>query len=177
MLRGSSCVEKADFWAMPRARGRHLLIDSRRNLLDLVLQVNQSSGLTLFHAVEAGVPARLIEVFADATRMPVSTVMRLVGISRTAFLRRREACEPLPDVAGHRAMSLLRIAATLHRLLDECGDPQQSATFDEFAWLAKWIQQSLAELEGQTPGDMLRNPEGLRVVESLLERTRGGLAA
>jgi hypothetical protein len=74
-------------------------------------------------------------------------------------------------------MGLLRVAATLRRLLDESGDPDAMKTFDLEGWLASWMKQQLPELGGKTPAEMLRNPEGLRAVEEVLERMRGGLAA
>ena len=88
-----------------------------------------------------------------------------------------EAKEPLPDVAGHRVMAFLRVAATLRRLLKESGDPEQLTHFDQEAWLSQWMRQALPELGGKSPAEMLRNPEGQRAVEQVLERMRGGLPA
>jgi uncharacterized protein (DUF2384 family) len=53
----------------------------------------------------------------------------------------------------------------------------QLADFDLDAWLAAWMTEPLPELGGKTPGEMLKNPEGLRAVEQVLERMRGGLPA
>ena len=39
------------------------------------------------------------------------------------------------------------------------------------------MREELADLGGKTPADMLRNPEGQRAVEQVLERMRGGLPA
>lgn len=122
-------------------------------------------------------PTYMVDLIAVATRQPASLVMDIIGVSPTTFRRKEEANEPLPDVAGHRVMGFLRIAATLRRLLDESGDPQATSTFDLEGWLANWMKQQLPELGGKTPAEMLRNPEGLRAVEQVLERMRGGLAA
>ena len=74
-------------------------------------------------------------------------------------------------------MDCLRVMATLRRLLAESGDPEQLAKFDLEAWVAQWMRQPLPELGDKTPAEMLRNPEGQRVVEQVLERMRGGLPA
>ena len=103
--------------------------------------------------------------------------MEMLGLSATTFRRKDEAKEPLPDVVGHRVMGWLRIAATLRRLLEESGDRDALASFDLDTWLAGWMRQSLPELGGKSPAEMLRNPEGLRAVEQLIERMRGGLPA
>jgi uncharacterized protein (DUF2384 family) len=49
--------------------------------------------------------------------------------------------------------------------------------FDLEGWVAQWMREQLPELGGKTPAEMLRNPEGQRAVEQVLERMRGGLPA
>ncbi len=119
----------------------------------------------------------MVNVIADATGESAADVMEMVGVSPTTFRRKEELNEPLPDVAGHRVMGFLRVAATLRRLLHESGDPDQLNGFDVEGWLAQWMRQALPELGGKTPAQMLRNPEGQRAVEQVLERMRGGLPA
>ena len=134
-------------------------------------------GVDLFNAVEAGVPTDLVTVIAGATGESVINVMDLIGVSQTTFRRKEEARAPLPDVAGHRLMGYLRVVATLRRLLAESGDSEQVQAFDLEGWVAQWMRQELPDLGGKTPAEMLRNPEGQRAVEQVLERMRGGLAA
>ena len=136
-----------------------------------------SPGVDLFNAVEAGVPTDLVTVIAGATGEAVVSVMDLIGVSQTTFRRKEEAREPLPDVAGHRLMGYLRVVATLRRLLAESGDPEQVRAFDLEGWVAQWMREELPDLGGKTPAEMLRNPEGQRAVEQVLERMRGGLPA
>ena len=165
------------FWAVPGKRHNVSVRDWRRAFHDLVGRVMASPGVTLFDAVEAGVPTYMVNVIAGATGEAVTDVMELVGVSPTTFRRKEEANEPLPDVAGHRVMAFLRVAATLRRLLDESGDAELLKDFDLDAWVARWMRDRLPELGGKTPAEMLRNPEGQRTVEQVLERMRGGLPA
>lgn len=167
------------FWVLrhKRAWSPTNVKEWRRVFHDLVGRVNASPGIVLFNAVEAGVPTYLVNVIAGATGEPVAAVMDLIGVSQTTFRRKEEADEPLPDVAGHRVMGFLRVAATLRKLLEESGDPQQLNDFDLEGWLAQWMREELPELGDKTPAQMLRNPEGQRAVEQVLERMRGGLAA
>lgn len=143
-------------------------------LLDRVIA---SPGIVLFEAIEAGVPTYLVHVIAAATAQPVTTVMDLIGVPETTFRRKEEAGEPLAGAAAYRVMGFLRVAATLRRLLEESGDPEDSKGFDLSGWVARWMREELPELGGKTPAEMLRNPEGQRAVEEVLERMRGGLAA
>ena len=143
----------------------------------LVERVREAPGVQLYDAVEAGVPTDVVKLIAKATGEPASLIMGLAGVSQTTFVRNEAANRPLPDVAGHRIMAYLRLLATLRRMLDESGDPEQMKTFDLEAWFARWVQEKLPELGNKTPADMLRNPEGQRAVEQVLERMRGGLAA
>lgn len=166
-----------DFWAVPARGSLAGARVSRRAFNDLVERVLNAQSIELFDAVEAGVPTYLVDVIAGATGQAAANVMDMLGVSATTFRRKEQAREPLPDVAGHRVMGLLRIAATLRRLLEESGDPDALGSFDLDAWLARWMQERLPELGGKTPAEMLRNPEGLRAVEQVLERMRGGLPA
>lgn len=165
------------FWVVQIKRPNASVKDWRRAFHDLVGRVIESPGTTLFDAVEAGVPTYMVNVIAGATGEAVADVMDIVGVSQTTFKRKEEANEPLPDVAGHRVMGFLRVAATLRRLLEESGDAEQLKDFDLDNWVAQWMREQLPELGGKTPAEMLRNPEGQRAVEQVLERMRGGLPA
>jgi len=165
------------FWVVQIKRQNASAKDWRRAFDDLVGRVIASPGVTLFDAVEAGVPTYLVNVIAGATGEAVTNVMDIIGVSQTTFRRKEEANEPLPDVAGHRVMGFLRVVATLRRLLEESGDPERLKDFDLDAWVAQWMREPLPELGGKTPAEMLRNPEGQRAVEQVLERMRGGLPA
>jgi len=165
------------FWVLDIKRQNPGTKDWRRAFDELVARVNASPGVALFHAVEAGVPTYLVNVIAGATGETVASVIDIIGVSQTTFRRKEEAKEPLPDVAGHRVMAFLRVAATLRRLLEESGDPEQLKDFDLDAWVAQWMHEPLPELGDKTPAEMLRNPEGQRAIEQVLERMRGGLPA
>jgi putative toxin-antitoxin system antitoxin component (TIGR02293 family) len=143
----------------------------------LVDSVNASPSVLLYDFVEAGVPTDLVHVIAGATGEGAKEVMDLIGVSPTTFRRKEEANEPLPDVAGHRVMGFLRVAAKLRKLLEESGDPEQLKDFDVEGWVTHWMREKLPELGGKTPAELLRNPEGQRAVEEVLERMRGGLPA
>jgi putative toxin-antitoxin system antitoxin component (TIGR02293 family) len=176
--RGRATVsDPRTFWVVQIKRQNAGVKEWRRAFHDLIGRVIESPGVTLFNAVEAGVPTYLVNVIAGATGEAVTDVMDIIGVSQTTFRRREEANEPLPDVAGHRVMGFLRVAATLRRLLEESGDPERLKDFDLEGWVAQWMREQLAELGGKTPAEMLRNPEGQRAVEQVLERMRGGLPA
>jgi putative toxin-antitoxin system antitoxin component (TIGR02293 family) len=183
LARPGRAAVQPDFWAQRLKKSaadsaRHSRdphSEKKRELNDLVSRVSGSPGIELFNAVEAGVPTHVVNMIADATGEPIGAVMDLIGVSPTTFRRKEEAKERLPDVAGHRVMGYLRVVATLRKLLEESGDPQALKSFDVQAWVAQWVRIALPELGGKTPAEMLRNPEGQRAVEQVLERMRGGL--
>ncbi|HEY6087415.1 MAG TPA: antitoxin Xre/MbcA/ParS toxin-binding domain-containing protein, partial [Burkholderiaceae bacterium] len=119
----------------------------------------------------------MVDMIAGATGETSTRVMDAIGVSQATYRRKDEANEPLPEAAGHRVMGFLRMMATLRRLLEESGDPKLLASFDLVSWVARWIREPLAEFGNKTPSEMLRNPEGQRAVEQVLERMRGGLPA
>jgi putative toxin-antitoxin system antitoxin component (TIGR02293 family) len=168
----------ASFWAAARGRrGESKNAASRQTFAGLVARVLRSPNIVVFEAVEEGVPTYLVELIAAVMQQPASVVMNIIGVSPTTFRRKEKANEPLPDMAGHRVIGFLRIAATLRRLIDDSGDQEALSSFDLDAWLARWLRQPLPALAGRTPVEMLRNPEGIRAVEQVLERMSGGLAA
>jgi putative toxin-antitoxin system antitoxin component (TIGR02293 family) len=166
-----------DFWAPPQRRRSAAQAVGRHTFQALVLRVAAAPGAGLFDALEHGVPTRMVGVIAETLGEPASAVMALLGVSLTTLRRKEEAGEPLPDVAGHRVMALLRLVATLRRLLAESGDAQALAQFDLEAWVARWLRLPLPQMGGKTPAQLLRNPEGQRALEQVLERMRGGLPA
>ncbi|MCY7307127.1 MAG: MbcA/ParS/Xre antitoxin family protein [Rhodoferax sp.] len=173
----SVLVDPKNFWIVDAKRHNPGAQVQRRGFQVLVERVMDSPGVVLFDAVESGVPTSMVDLIAGATGEAAARVMDMIGVSQTTFRRKDEAHEPLPDAAGHRVMGFLRVVATLRRLLQESGDPEQLAAFDLETWLAQWMRERLPELGGKTPAEMLRNPEGQRAVEQVLERMRGGLPA
>jgi putative toxin-antitoxin system antitoxin component (TIGR02293 family) len=151
--------------------------NSRAVFHELLGLINDCPPVDLYEAVEEGVPTAVVPVIAGAFGGTHESVMDLIGVSETTFRRKQEASEPLPEVAGHRVMGFLRIVARLQRLLQESGDPAQLASFNLDAWVRDWMREPLPEFGGKTPAQMLRNPEGQRAIEELLDRMRGGLPA
>jgi putative toxin-antitoxin system antitoxin component (TIGR02293 family) len=173
----SAVHDPRQFWAIEFKRQTANPQTWKRAFHVLVDRVMASPGVVLYDAVESGVPTYMVDLIAGATGEPVTRVMDVIGVSQTTYRRKDESHEPLPDAAGHRVMGFLRVMATLRRLLEESGDPEQLAMFDLEAWVAQWMREPLPELGDKTPAEMLRNPEGQRAVEQVLERMRGGLPA
>ena len=165
------------FFNVPFKKSNTDVKEWRRVFKLLVDRVIASPMTVSYAAVEAGVPTYLVNVIAGTMGEPIAAVMDLIGVSETTFRRKEEAGEPLPEAAGHRVMGLLRVVATLRKLLEQSGDAEQLKDFDLEGWVAQWMREALPELGGKTPAEMLRNPEGQRAVEQVIERMRGGLAA
>lgn len=162
------------FWALPPRgidKGWRILWDR------LVDQVRESDHLTLYKAVEEGVPAITVALISKALSESPSDVLDIIGLPETTYQRKAKAGDILPDAAGHRTVALMRVVATLRQLLSESGDTERVKGFDLENWVSAWIKEPLPELGGATPAALLRNPDGQRVVEALLERMRGGVAA
>lgn len=170
----NAAIQPAAFWDV---RKRDIERNPKGALQSLLVRVKACPPVGLFDAVEQGVPTDIVLLLAGAFGDSTASVMNLIGVSETTFRRKEEAKEPLPEVAGHRVMGFLRIVATLQRLLEESGAPGQVDAFDLEAWLSDWIRDPQPEFDGKAPAEMLRNPEGQRAVEGLLDRMRGGLPA
>lgn len=164
----------ASFWAVP-------VIGVEKNWRTqwdhLVDQVRRSDHLTLYNAIEEGVPTNVVVLISKALCESAPGVLDIIGLPETTYQRKAKAGETLPDAAGHRTVAIMRVVATLRQMLAESGDADQVKEFDLEGWVSTWIRTPLPELGGATPAALLRNPDGQRVIESLLERMRGGLAA
>lgn len=101
------------------------------------------------------------QVAATASTEPKSVTVMLGGRSS----------EQLSSRSNDRV-----VLAMLHRLLRESGS-DLPAEDDLKRWVAKWMRQSLAELDGRTPAQAMRSDSGRHAVEVLLGRMRGGLPA
>ena len=175
-VRCRAAAPSIGFWTRAR-RGHMSPAASRAALFDLIVRVQRSPSIVLYEAVEEGVPTYLVDLIARVTRMQPSRVIEMLGLSPTTLRRKELANKPLPDLVGHRIMGLLRIAATLRRMLGQDREPALEATFDFESWLGDWLLRARPELSGRTPAHLLHNPEGLRVLEQVVERMSGGLPA
>lgn len=79
----------------------------------------------------------------------------------------------LADFENARAKAAL--LSKLCQMIDQSGGEADMAALS--AWLNVWLAEPLAELNGATPARALHSEDGRRQVETLLERTRGGLCA
>ena len=100
----------SSFW--PTLRGHKSAGQQRSTFEALVHGVLATPEVDLYDAIEAGVPTYMVDVIAAATGEPAADVMEFIGVSQTTLRRKVEAKEPLPDVAGHRVMAFLRVAAS-----------------------------------------------------------------
>jgi uncharacterized protein (DUF2384 family) len=126
----AAAQDATQFWSVDFKRSNASQESSRQAFHELIDRVRSSPTVALYNAVEMGVPTFMVDVIAGATREATTRVMDVIGVSQTTYRRKDEAREPLPDAAGHRVMGFLRVMATLRRLLDESGDPEQVAAFD-----------------------------------------------
>ncbi len=79
----------------------------------------------------------------------------------------------LADFENARAKAAL--LNKLCQLIEQSGGGADMAALS--AWLHAWLGEPLPELNGATPAQALYSEDGRRQVETLLERTRGGLCA
>jgi uncharacterized protein (DUF2384 family) len=161
------------FW---KVRTQHLR-DARKEFQTLIDRVLGADPVVLFDALEDGVPTTALMLFAQVLDVSLDEAMSLFGVSATTFRRKDELGEALPESVGYRVMGFLRVVAKLQSLLAQSGAPDEVAKFDIQNWVKDWVRQPLPEFGGKTPIEMLRNPEGQRALEQLLERMRGGLPA
>jgi hypothetical protein len=105
----------SDFWRTPGAGPSASPAKRRKALRGLVARMARATPLEVYEAIEAGVPARLVDLVASATGVPRAEVARLLDVSpRTVSLRSRGRA-PLPESVGHRLAGLLRVMGVVQR--------------------------------------------------------------
>lgn len=161
------------FWTIDRGRDDSAAGRPSQVFADLVDRVLKHPGALLFDVLEAGVPTEMVAVIAGAMFQPHREVLRMLGVTPATFGRRATLSGVLPPLAGHRVMALLRLAATMHRTIDKAGKRAPGEVLCRQDWLAAWLKQPMKRLGRRTPAEMLRNAEGLRVLEMEIERIWG----
>lgn len=105
--------------------------------------------------VEAGLSSQALTRLREATALPVSRLVPVLGVSERSFsnLARR------PRLDALTSDRLLRIALTAGRAAEVFGS-QEKAT--------EWLKTPLAALAGKTPFDKLATETGAARVEEIL---------
>jgi len=106
-----------------------------------------------------------------ASAVVIATVTVAVSLSACSSSKKAASAVATP-VAGLSGNVVVFAASSLQVTFTKL-----IADFDLEGWVSEWIRNPLPELNGKTPAEMLRNPEGQRAVEELLDRMRGGLPA
>ncbi|MEN9544447.1 MAG: hypothetical protein RLZZ598_1280, partial [Pseudomonadota bacterium] len=86
-----------DFWRTPGAGPSASPARRKRALRDLVVRMAGATPMEVYEAIEAGVPARLVDLVASATGVPSAEVARLLDVAPRTVTLRSGGGAPLPD--------------------------------------------------------------------------------
>lgn len=172
-----SAAIRCGFWDISQLRESAVAGRAKQGFVELVERVVTSPGTALFNALEAGVPTEMVDVIAGATSLPQATVLRMLGVARSTYNRRALSADPLPTLAGHRVMALLRLAAKMHQLASRGGDVREGEALARYQWFAAWLTRPMAHHGHKAPAELLRNHEGQLLLEHEIEQTWCALPA
>lgn len=77
---------------------------------------------------------------------------------------------PIPS-ALKRAPHIARLVGLVEKIVTESGNPEN---FDAARWTARWLSRPSPALGGRRPAELMRTPDGQRVVESIVARMQSG---
>lgn len=168
---------RSTFARAEAASGAGAVAAIRRSLDKLLTVYGSVPWQTSYTVFREGIDPSLVACIADAANRSRQQLFSHLDIPATTLKRKKAEGGALPEAQSYRVLGFLTIAARLHRMLQESGDPEALKSFDLFGWLVDWMNEPNPSLGDVTPFAALRSPTGLQEVESLLERMRTGVAA
>jgi putative toxin-antitoxin system antitoxin component (TIGR02293 family) len=121
--------------------------------------------------VKLGLPASVVDVMAKLMAMPKEKLVGTLGLARATIDRKARANKPLSADESSRVLGMARLVGQVQAMVEESGDPQG---FNAAEWVARWLEQPLAALGGQRPGELMDTPEGQGIVSQVVARMQSG---
>jgi putative toxin-antitoxin system antitoxin component (TIGR02293 family) len=141
---------------------------------DSFIEVYRAEPLTRIAIVKDGLPADYLDKLARRLNMTKDRLLPTLGIAPATVSRKVREARPLSTDDSARALGMARLIGQVEAMVQESGDP---TGFDAAKWLARWLQEPLAALNGRPPSTLMDTAEGQAMVSNLLARMQSGAYA
>jgi putative toxin-antitoxin system antitoxin component (TIGR02293 family) len=120
------------------------------------------------------VPAAHVKVLARRMNLAQDKLSRYMHIPLATLTRKAARNEGLSLEDSERFIGLATLIGQVQTMVEESGTPDG---FDAAVWTARWLEEPLPALDGQTPASYLDTAEGQRLVANLLSMMASGAYA
>lgn len=123
--------------------------------------------------VKEGLPADFLDGLSRRLHMPKERLLPALGIAQATVNRKIRESKPLSVAESERALGMARLIGQVEAMVAPGAEP----AFDAAEWLAQWLQEPLAALDGERPATLMDTAEGQAIVSNLLARMQSGAYA
>ncbi|HSV80735.1 MAG TPA: antitoxin Xre-like helix-turn-helix domain-containing protein [Ramlibacter sp.] len=138
------------------------------------IEVYRAEPLTRITIIKDGLPADYLDVLSRRLNMTKERLLPTLGIAQATVSRKVREAKPLSSEDSERALGMARLIGQVEAMVQESGDP---TGFDAAKWLARWLDEPLAALNGRPPSSLMDTAEGQTMVSNLLARMQSGAYA
>jgi len=124
--------------------------------------------------VKEGVPSAFLVVMSGSMGVTRDRLFQTVNIPRATADRKIRDGRPLSTEEGERVVGVARLIGQVDAIVRESG---RANGFDAAHWLADFIEQPNAALDGRPPREMLDTAEGRDLVSGLIAQMQTGAYA
>jgi putative toxin-antitoxin system antitoxin component (TIGR02293 family) len=135
-----------------------------------------SSGDRLL-VIKYGVPAVKVYDLASTLNVSQDEMVKRLGLSKSTIGRKVQAGDTLSAEQSERVVGMAKLIGLVQSIVDESGDADSTAGFDEVAWLEKWLSEPNPALGGALPSSYLDTREGQEILSTLIRQMQSGAYA
>lgn len=119
---------------------------------------------------------RAIELKEMARRMDISQekIFAYLRLSAATVNRKATRDEVLSTEDSERVVGMAKLIGQVQSMVGQSGNPKE---FDAAKWMARWLEEPLPALGGDTPAAYLDTMEGQKLVSNLLAMMQSGAYA
>jgi len=141
---------------------------------DSFLDLYRAEPLARVALVKEGLPASYLDKLARRMNITKDRLLPTLGIAPATVSRKLREARPLSTDDSARALGMARLIGQVEAMVQASGDAQG---FDAAVWLARWLGEPLAALNGAPPATLMDTAEGQAMVSNLLARMQSGAYA
>lgn len=124
--------------------------------------------------VKEGVPSAFLVVMSGSIGVTRDRPYQTVSIPRATADRKIRVGRPLSTDEGERVLGVARLIGQVEAIVRASGD---GTDFDAAHWLARFIEEPNAALNGRPPRELLDTAEGRDLVSGLIAQMQTGAYA
>lgn len=130
-----------------------------------------ASVMDRIHALEAGVPSKLLTILVEDMGVPQKTLCEWTGIAPATATKKLSTGQFLSPNESEKALGIAQLIGKVETLVKASGNED---AFNASEWTAQWLGQPNPALGGQSPRRYLKTATGQAIVSDLIAQGASG---